>query len=321
MCKNKPFMAAIGAAVCATALLFSVTAQAQAPSPAQTASGTRLVLLGTAGGPSIKKARAQPSNALIVNGEVYVIDTGNGVARQMALAGIDVKKLRAVFITHNHSDHMADYGTLLLRAASSGLKNTVHTFGPPPLSMMNKAYMAFADWDVQLRVRDEAKPELADMVKVREIFQDGVIYQDENVKVTAFEVPHGAAAPSYGYRFDTPHKSILFSGDTTKSDNLIKHAQGVDILVHEIVSVHGAEAIGERIDPGNKELVRHIVEAHTKPDEVGEVATAANVGKLVLTHFVPTGLPKFDNPQAWIDSVRQTYAGEIVVGEDLMAIE
>lgn len=88
-------MAAIGAAMCATALLFSATAQAQAPSPAQTASGTRLVLLGTAGGPSIKKARAQPSNALIVNGEVYVIDTGNGVARQMALAGIDAKKLRA----------------------------------------------------------------------------------------------------------------------------------------------------------------------------------------------------------------------------------
>lgn len=81
---------------------------------------------------------------------------------------------------------MADYGTLLLRAASSGLKNTVHTPGPPPLSMMNKAYMAFADWDVQLRVRDEVKPELADRVKVREIFQDGVIYQDENVKVTAF---------------------------------------------------------------------------------------------------------------------------------------
>lgn len=283
--------------------------------------GTQLVLLGTAGGPSIKKARAQPANALVVNDSVYVIDAGNGVARQMALAGIDPKKLRAVFITHNHSDHMADYGTLLLRAASSGLKNTVDTFGPPPLSMMTKAYLAFADWDVQLRVRDEAKPELSELIRVHEILGDGEIYKDENVTVTAFEVPHGAAKPSYGLRFETKDKSVVFSGDTERSDNLIKHAKGADILVHEIVSVHGAEAIGQRIDPGNKELVRHIVEAHTPTEQVGEVATAAGVKKLVLTHFVPTGLPAFDNPEAWIKSVRPTYAGEIVVGEDLMVIK
>lgn len=301
----------IAKALMLAALALPVAAQAQ----------TQLVLLGTAGGPSIKKARAQPANALLINGSVYIIDAGNGVARQMALAGIDPKKLRAVFITHNHSDHMADYGTLLLRAASSGLKTKVDTFGPPPLSMMNKAFLAFADWDVQLRVRDEAKPELSEMIRAHEILADGVIYKDENVTVTAFEVPHGAAKPSYGLRFDAKDKSVVFSGDTERSENLIKHAAGADILVHEIVSQHGAEAIGQRIDPGNKELVRHIVEAHTQPEQVGQVATAAGVKKLVLTHFVPTGLGEFDNPAAWIKSVRPSYAGEIVVGEDLMVIK
>ena len=282
---------------------------------------TQLILLGTAGGPSIKKARAQPANALIVDDRLYIIDAGNGVARQLALAGIDIKKLRAIFITHNHSDHMADYGTLLLRAASSGLKNKVDTFGPPPLSMMNKAFLAYADWDVQLRVKDEAKPELADMIKVHEITTEGIIYKDEKLSVTAFEVPHGAAKPAYGFRFETKDKTIIFSGDTSRSENLIKFSKDADILVHEIVSLHGAEAIGKSIDPGNKELVRHIVEAHTKPEEVGEVATAAGVMKLVLNHFVPTGLKEFDNPEIWIKSVRKTYQGEIIVGEDLLIIK
>ncbi len=308
---NASVRSAFKGALMAAALVFSCLVQAD----------TQLVLLGTAGGPGIKKARAQPANALIVNGSVYIIDAGNGVAHQMALAGIDPKKLRAVFITHNHSDHMADYGTLILRAASSGLKTKVDTFGPPPLSMMNKAYLAFADWDVQLRVRDEAKPELSETIRAHEIVADGVIFKDENVTVTAFEVPHGAAKPSYGFRFDTKDKSVVFSGDTERSDNLIKHAKGADILVHEIVSHEGAEAIARRIDPGNKELVRHIIEAHTSPKQVGEVATAAGVKKLVLSHFVPSGLAEFDNPTAWIKSVRPTYAGEIVVGEDLMVIK
>ena len=101
---------------------------------------TRLILLGTAGGPSLKKARGQPCNALVVDGSVYIIDAGNGVCRQMALAGIAPLALRAVFITHNHSDHVADYGTLLLRSWISGRKTAVDTFGPPPLEQMTSMF-------------------------------------------------------------------------------------------------------------------------------------------------------------------------------------
>ena len=292
---------------------------AQQPPQPQKA-GTRLILLGTAGGPSIKKARAQPANALIVNGSVYIIDAGNGVARQMALAGVPAQTLRAVFITHLHSDHVADYGTLLLRAWQSGLRKPVATYGPAPLEAMTRAYMQYMDWDIQLRIRDENRPPFADLVRAHNIANEGMIYQDENIKVTVAEVPHGAAKPSYAFRFDTPDRSIVFSGDTSKSPSLMRLASGADILVHEVVNVDGVDAAVKATDPGNEALKRHIIEAHTPIEEVGQVAAEAGVKKLVLTHFVPTGQPAFDKPELWIQGVRKHYKGEVVVGEDLLEI-
>jgi len=283
--------------------------------------GTRLILLGTAGGPALKKARAQPANALVVNGHVYIIDAGNGVARQMALADLSPNALRAVFITHNHSDHVADYGTLLLRAWLSGLKTPVDTYGAPPLEEMTRAYLRYMDWDIQLRIRDEPRPPLADLIRAHDIAGPGVIYRDENLKVTAAEVPHGAAKPAYAFRFDTPHRAIVFSGDTARSDALIKLATGADVLVHEVVNVDGVDAVVNATDPGNAALKRHIIEAHTPVEEVGEVAAKAGVRKIVLTHFVPTGLPAFDKPELWIQGVRRHFKGEVVVGEDLLEVK
>ena len=286
-----------------------------------TDSDTRLVLLGTAGGPSLKKARAQPSNALIVNGTVYIIDAGNGVCRQMALAGIQPQALRAVFITHNHSDHVADYGTLLLRSWTSGRKTVVDTYGPPPLKAMTADYIKFMNWDVQLRIADEGRPQFDELVRAHEIEEEGAFYEDENIRVTSVEVPHGACKPSYAFRFETPHRSIVFSGDTSRSDNLVKLAQGADVLVHEVLNVDGVEAVVSASDPGNDALKRHIIDAHTSVEEVGEVARDAEVGKLVLTHFAPVGFPEFDRTELWTDGVRRYYSGEVVVGEDLMEID
>ena len=280
----------------------------------------RLVLLGTGGGPAVKASRAQPANAVVVNGAVYVVDAGDGVARQMALAGLRVVDLRAVFITHHHSDHNADYGTLLLRAWASGLRRPVATYGPPPLEHITRSYLEYVDWDVRLRVEDEGRPVLGDLIQAHDIAGAGVVYRDENVVVTAAEVPHGAAAPSYAYRVDTARGSVVFSGDTTMSDAVVELAAGADVLVHEVVSIDGAAAIVERLDPGNQALLRHIIEAHTPPGDVGRVATRAGVERLVLTHFVPSGLPEFDRPELWLAAVRPHFAGEIIVGRDLLEI-
>jgi ribonuclease BN (tRNA processing enzyme) len=312
---------AVPLSIILAAMLFTLPSQAQSPGPqASTSKGTRLVLLGTAGGPSIKKSRAQPANALIVNGSVYIIDAGNGVARQMALANVSPQALRAVFITHLHSDHTADYGTLLLRAWLTGLKTPVDTYGPSPLEEMTKAYMRYMDWDIQLRISDENRQPFAPMVRAHDIRADGVIFQDENVKVTAVEVPHGAAKPSYAFRFDTPTRSIVFSGDTSRSDSLVKLAKGADILVHEVLNPEGVDAAVGIAGVANEALKRHIIEAHTPIEETGQVARDAGVKKLVLTHFVPS-LPAFDKPEIWLRGARKFYGGEIVVGQDLLEIE
>ncbi len=288
---------------------------------AESASGTQVVLLGTAGGPSIKPARAQPANAVVVNGDVYIVDAGDGVARQIGLAGLTPARLRAVFITHLHSDHVADYGNLMLRAWMSGLTQPVETFGPAPLVAMTRSYLYYMAWDIRLRVEDEGRAPLAGLIRPNEIEAEGVVFDADGTRVTAFLVEHDAAKPAFGFRFDTPHRSIVFSGDTAYSKRLVEMSQGVDILVHEVLSEPGARAIAERIGPGNKKLLRHILVAHTSAEDVGRIAAKAQVGKLVLSHFVPTGLEGFDEDDKWLAAVRKHFDGEVVVGRDLMVIE
>ena len=104
------------------------------------------------------------------------------------------------------------------------------------------------------------------------------------------------------------------------SDALVELATGADILVHEVVSIEGAAAIVERFDPGNEALERHIIEAHTTAEDVGRVAARAGVERLVLTHFVPSGLPEFDRPELWLEAVRPHFVGEVIVGRDLLEI-
>ena len=280
-------------------------------------SRTRLILLGTAGGPSPKQTRSAPANAVVVDDAVYVVDAGNGVARQLVLAGLTPRDLRAVFITHHHSDHNADYGNLLLLAWTAGMK-PVDTYGPPPLSRMTELFLELNAPDIELRQEEEGRPVLADLIRPHEIEGDGIIYEDENVKVTAFEVVH-LGAKAYGFRFDTHDRSIVFSGDTSRSENLIRHARGADVLVHEVVNVPAVDAIVARIDPGNEALRRHIIEAHTPLTEVGRIAAEAGVKTLVLTHFVPSDSP-VDKAELWREGARQHFAGDLIIGVDLMEI-
>ncbi len=286
-----------------------------------TQTGTQLILLGTAGGPSTKKNRSQPANAVVVNGDIYIVDTGDGVARQLTLAGLSVADVRVIFITHNHADHMADYGTLLLRSWLTGRRDVIQAFGPPPLENITSSYLDYMRWDIDLKVRDEGRPPLDRLIDANDIKTDGVIYEDENVKVTVFTVTHGAAKPAYGYRFDSADKSIVFSGDTTPNQNLIKAAKGADILVHEVVSVASVDAMIARVAPGNDALRRHILNNHTNTDEVGEIATAAGVKMLVLSHFGGAGDPVYDQPEVWEAAVRKRYSGPLIIGEDLAIIE
>lgn len=282
------------------------------------ASASRLILLGTAGGPSPKPNRAAPGQAIIVNGATYLIDCGNGIGQQMVKAKIKFSSLRDVFITHHHSDHNADYGNVLLLGWATDLHARVDTYGPPPLVRMTQQFMELNDVDIRIRTVDEGRPVFAGLIFPHEITAPGVVMQDENVKVTAALVDHPPVVPAFAYRFDCPDRSIVISGDTRPSDNLIALARGADILVHEVMYLPAIDKL-IATEPDAKRLREHMIAAHTTTEEVGRVATAAGVKTLVLSHFVPGGYP-FVPDEEWRDAVRPHFAGNLVVGRDLMEL-
>jgi ribonuclease BN (tRNA processing enzyme) len=298
------------------ALLGTLPAMAQAPSPT---AKSRLILLGTGGGPTPKPNRSAPAQVIVVNGVSYVIDCGNGVARQMVLAGVPLASIRDIFITHQHSDHNADYGNLIWLSWAATLTAHVNTYGPPPLKEMTRLFLEMNDYDIKTRMADEGRPSLKHMISVHEITQGGPVMQDANVKVTAALVQHPPVKPAFAYRFDCPDRSIVISGDTRPSENLVRLAKGADVLVHEVMYLPALEQlIGT--EPNAKTLMRHLLAAHTTTEQVGRIATEAGVKTLVLSHFVPGGpVPKVTDQQ-WYDAVRPYFSGKLIVGRDLLEI-
>jgi ribonuclease BN (tRNA processing enzyme) len=278
---------------------------------------TRLVLLGTAGGPTPKAKRAAPAQAIVVGDRIYLVDCGDGVARQLALAALPIRQLRAVFITHQHSDHNAGYGPLFLLAWAANLSTPVDTYGPPPLVAMTAHLLEAHRYDIELRMADEGRPPLALLVRPHEITSGGEIFKDDRVRVTAALNDHPPIRHSFAYRFDTADRSIVISGDTRYSPNVVKLAKGADVLVHEVVS----REFWERPDaPQTPDVVRHILASHTDAAEVGRVAEEAGVSTLVLTHYVPTEGPGAPTDDQWVAEVRRRFKGRVIPGRDLMEI-
>jgi ribonuclease BN (tRNA processing enzyme) len=278
---------------------------------------TRLVLLGTAGGPTPKASRAAPAQAVVVGDRIYLVDCGDGVARQLALAKLPITALRAVLITHHHSDHIAGYGPLFLLGWTAGLSSPVHAYGPPPLNDMTRQILDAYKFDIELRMADEGRPALAPLIRPHEITAGGEVFTDDRVRVTAVLNDHPPVPHSFAYRFDTPDRSLVFSGDTRISNSLIGLAKHADVLVHEVIS----RAFWERPDaPQPAAVVRHIVASHTDVADAARVAQRAGVKTLVLSHFVPTEGPHAPTDDEWLAAARPHFAGTIIVGRDLMEI-
>jgi ribonuclease BN (tRNA processing enzyme) len=279
---------------------------------------SRLILLGTAGGPTPKPDRAAPASAIVVDGVVYVIDCGNGVARQMVKAGLDLGAIRHVLLTHQHSDHNADYGNLLWLAWAARLHTRVDTWGPPPLAAMTRDFLRMNAADIQTRIKDEGRPPLAPLIVPHELSKGGVVLRDERVKVTAALVAHPPVVPAFAYRFDCPDRSIVFSGDTRPTDALVELARNADVLVHEVMYQPALEKLIAS-EPNAARLREHLLASHTTTEQVGRVATEAGVKTLVLNHFVPGGDPALTD-EVWRDAVAPHFMGRLVVGRDLMEL-
>ena len=280
---------------------------------------TRLVLLGTAGGPRPHKTRAAPAQAIVINETVYVVDCGNGVARQLVLADLPLRSVRHIFITHHHSDHNADYGNLILLAWAAGLRTRLDGWGPPPLERMTDLFFEMNATDISARTADEGRVPLRPLVHAHDVRAAGAVMHDDNVRVTAAVVHHPPIAPAFAYRFDAEDRSIVISGDTTPSESLVALARNADILVHE--ALFDAASVDRLVVhvPNASDLRRSILSHHTTAEEAGRIAAEAQVGTLVLSHLIPSDDPLVTEAM-WRDAAGKHFGGRIIVGRDLMEL-
>lgn len=323
--------------LCASLLLSCLgvaSAQAIADVPAvQAASSTRLVLLGTGAGPIPRKERSQPANLLVVGGRPYLVDAGNGVARQLAHAGFVPSDVRTIFITHHHVDHNADMGALMSFAWIEDNKRNdksvapMRFYGPASTSTLVQAAQGFLAVSERIFRAGVPMAPSAGRFEGHDITADGVVYRDDRIVVTAAENSHySGVAPSvnpdksYSLRFDMADRSVVFCGDTGPSDALTSLAKGADVLVcpvNDLDASMQAFSTSTRLPPLALKAVRmHMEKQLITPDQIGILAQKAGVKLVILTHFSP-GLDGETDASKYTSGVRKFFSGTVIAGRDL----
>jgi ribonuclease BN (tRNA processing enzyme) len=298
------------------------TAAQQLQAALKSAKGTKLVLLGTGGGPVPGRTRHMTSHVMLSNGAAYVVDCGLGVTGQFARTGIPFSALRSIFVTHHHPDHNIEYGPLLVIGWMQGMRLNLRAFGPPPLKQMTEDFLRAYRTTIGFWAEDlKLKP--LEMIDVSEVSAAGLVTQDDTVMVSSIIVEHPPVKPALGYRFDFNDRSIAFSGDTAPLDAVAKMAKGADVLVHEAMYVPAVESYTQsRIaqgEPGTlADFMAHMKADHTPVEDAGRVAREAGVKTLVLSHLTPAIETVSD--ETWRAAAAKYFSGEIIVGQDLMIV-
>jgi ribonuclease BN (tRNA processing enzyme) len=334
--ERRKFLAATVALAAALSFLPVECSVAQSPGGAATQTGTHLITLGTRVGPLPTARQAQSSNLLIVNGTFYLIDAGDGAARRLAKAGIKFTDVGVIFITHVHSDHVSGLGTLMTAERQYGRHDPINVYGPYGVETIVAAIIQYFTPDAELRWDEGLRSSMQVMFRGHDV-APGLVYQDANIKVTAAENTHYHLTPanpgyakhkSYAYRFETPDKVIVFTGDTGPSQSVERLAEGADMLVSEVLVVDDQVAVWKRNGAWDKlplerqlGVVKHLNEEHLSPDEVGKLASRAHVKSVVLTHLILTGNDDADMHHAdmhhYVDSVKKFYSGPVEIAKDL----
>ncbi len=304
-----------------TMLLSSVlpaTSRAQTPSPTATPitspSRTQVVLLGT-GNPSADPDRSGPSVAIVVSDTPYIVDFGPGVVRRAnaayrkGVSGLALPKLKTAFVTHLHSDHTVGYPDLIFTPWVMRRKEPLEVFGPAGLKAMTDHLLLAYQEDIDIRINGlEHGNQTGYKVNAHEI-KPGVVYKDDNVTVKAFAVHHGSWREAYGYRFETPDKVIVISGDCSPSPSVIENCDGCDVLLHEVYTQVGYDASKE-------DWRKYITSFHTSTNELAELAAKAKPKLLVLYHQMFFGGEK-DTEEGMLKEIGDSYAGKVVSAHDL----
>lgn len=272
---------------------------------------TTLVILLGVGTPRANPMTQGPATAIVVGSRVFLVDAGPGVERQLAGAHLTIQGPEATFITHLHSDHTLGYPDLIFTSWVMGRHWPLAVYGPPGLKSMTQHLLEAYSEDIQIRTEGlEQESRDGYRVNVHEV-RPGVVYDSGGVKVTAIPVPHGSWPYAFGYRFDTPGRTIVVSGDTRPSSALEAASQGVDVLVHE---VYVRPELRPEARPGGRDWPKYMRAFHTSDSELGAIASRAKPKLLVLTHVVRAA----ESDSSLIAGVRLGgYIGRVVVARDL----
>jgi ribonuclease Z len=275
---------------------------------------TKVVMLGT-GTPFADPARSGPSTAIVVNDMAYIVDFGPGVIRRASamsarfggsINGLQPKNITRAFLTHLHSDHSTGYPDLIFTPWTLDRNEPLEVYGPEGIEEMTENIIEAYAEDIRYRVYGLEPTNNQGWRVNAHVVKEGLVYQDDNVKVEAFRVKHGSWPNAFGYRFTTPDRVIVISGDAAPDENIEKYSRDADILVHEVYAVEGLKKrtpFWQRYHSNN----------HTSAHEVGELATRVKPGLLVLSHILFFG----SSEEQILSEVKEKYKGEVVLANDL----
>jgi ribonuclease Z len=268
-----------------------------------------VILIGT-GFPRPDPAHAGAATVVVAGDKWFLVDAGRGATLRIAATDLKYDDMRAVFLTHLHSDHTAGLPDLFITSWQFGRKTRpLELYGPRGTKRLSRAMLDFFHDDIHYR-RDllEKHPAAGATIQTH-IINEGVVYDDGDVRVTAFLEDHRPVEPAFGYRFETRGKSIVVSGDTRPNDNLIKFAKHADVLVMEAyLPEHFL-----RVD--TPEVAARLMHYHTSAEEAGEIAARAGVKTLVLTHLIPANAE-----ETFRERAGKNFKGTIIVGRDLLRV-
>ena len=278
-----------------------------------------VALLGTKGGPAIRKGSPMPTSSLLVlAGRAIVVDCGLGVTRALTDQGFALKDLATIVITHLHSDHYLELGPLLHTAWTAGLKTPVQVHGPTGLARYWQGFLLSMEDDIATRIEDEGRPDLAALVSLHPLMA-GQSVSLGPVTLDTIQSLHPPLVESLSLRFRAAGKTVVFSGDTAPNPSLADFAAGADLLIHEAMLEPALGPLLARIGNGDGRLMQHWLRSHTLAHDAALTAASAGVKALALHHLIPSDDPAY-GPADWQAAVAPHYSGALHVGQDGLVI-
>ena len=279
----------------------------------------KAILLGT-GIPISGVTRSKPANVVMAGNKLFLVDCGAGVVQRLYMSGIMPARISDVFFTHHHLDHNSGFTDFMMAGwigkQEPGRKKPVQVYGPTNTKQIIGKFMDAMKWDIDMRVEHTGESPDGVLVKYHEK-NDGLVYDSNGIRITAFTVDHGIIKPAIGFKFEYNGKAIVISGDTLPTENMIKYSERADILIHEAYSKDWMER-ARKSDPHAENIITKVMNYHSSTNEAAEIAKKAKVKHLVFTHLIPSPTPAWHFERKWANGAGDIYNGKITVGRDLM---